>query len=59
MDNIPICNQYLHEIRNFRPLNDEMINNISSFNDNDKMRMIKEFNDVFKHMTEILNTLIE
>jgi hypothetical protein len=23
------------------------------------MRMIKEFNDVFKHMTEILNTLIE
>lgn len=36
MDNISICNQYLHKIRNLRSLNDDMINNISSFNDNDK-----------------------
>jgi hypothetical protein len=59
MDNISICKQYLHEIRNLRSLNDEMINNISSFNDNDKMIMIKGLNDVLEHMIEIIFTLIE
>ena len=36
-----------------------MINNISSFNDNDKMIMIKGLNDVLERMIEIIYTLIE
>jgi hypothetical protein len=36
-----------------------MINNISSFNDNDKMIMIKGLNDVLESMIEIIYTLIE
>ena len=45
-----LCKKYIHEIRNIKPLDKEMINNIRNMSNKDKMDIIIEFNDVVESL---------
>jgi hypothetical protein len=45
-----IFKKYLHDIRNMRVLDDEMINNIRTMSNEDKMEIIILFNDVVDNL---------
>ena len=45
-----IFKKYLHEIRNLKVLDDEMINNIRTMKNEEKMEIIVLFNDVFNNV---------
>ena len=45
---------YLDHIRNYRGFSEEMLENISKFDDNYKMIIIKEYNIVIKSINDLL-----
>ena len=49
-----LFNKILHDIRNMKTLDNEMINNIRNMSDEDKMDIIIALNDVVVHLKEIL-----
>lgn len=46
---------YLDYVRNYKQLTEEMIENISTFNNQSKMMIIKEFNNSIKLVNELFN----
>jgi len=49
-----LINKILHDIRNMKTLDNEMINNIRNMSDEDKMDIIILLNEVVVHLKEIL-----
>ena len=52
-----LLTKYIHNIRNLRPLNKDMINNINYMTNDEKMDIILTFNDVVEQLTEIIEYL--
>lgn len=50
-----LCRKYVHEVRNMKILDKEMINNIRDMSNEDKMEIIIAFNDIIEN----INILIE
>ena len=46
--------RYIHDIRNFKPLDKEMIDNIRNMSNQEKMEIIISFNDVIGYVKDIL-----
>ena len=51
---IDLCKRYIHEIRNMKPLDKEMINNIRNMSNEEKMNIIISFNDILEYTKSIL-----
>ena len=49
-----LCKKYIHEIRNIKILDKEMINNIRNMSNEDKMDIIISFNDVVDYLIQII-----
>lgn len=49
-----LCKRYIHEIRNMKPLDKEMINNIRNMSNEEKMNIIISFNDILEYTKSIL-----
>ena len=49
-----LCKKYIHEIRNIKILDEEMINNIRNMSNEDKMDIIISFNDVVDYLIKII-----
>ena len=49
-DTINICRKYVHHIRNIKSLDKEMMNNVYSMTDEEKMNIIKALNDVVDNL---------
>ena len=49
-----LCKKYIHEIRNIKILDKEMINNIRNMSNEDKMDIIISFNDVVDYLIKII-----
>lgn len=49
-----IINNYIHDIRNMKVLNKEILNNIENMSNDDKMRIIIIYNDVIKYVNSVL-----
>jgi hypothetical protein len=49
-----LYNKYIHDIRNMRSLNKEMINNIRNMSNEEKMDIIIMFNDMIEYINSIL-----
>jgi hypothetical protein len=45
---------YLDQIRNFRELTDEMLENIEKFDEGSKMIIIREYNRVLKSVADLI-----
>ena len=45
-----LLRKYLHEIRNMKTLDKEMINNIRNMSNEDKMNIIIEFNNIVENI---------
>lgn len=50
-----LLSKYIHEIRNMKTLNKNMINNIYNMSDSCKMEIIKNFNDVVESLKTIID----
>jgi hypothetical protein len=50
-----LLSKYLHEIRNFKILDHEMINNIKNMNNENKMEIIITFNNILQTLLEYNN----
>lgn len=50
-----LCKKYIHEIRNIKILDEEMINNIRNMSNEDKMDIIISFNDVLDYLIKIID----
>jgi hypothetical protein len=48
-NNEDLLNDYLCEIKNFKLLNDGMINNIKNMSDESKMEIIQTYNEMIKY----------
>lgn len=44
----------MHEIRNMKPLDTEMINNIRNMSNEEKMNIIISFNEMVQYLKDIL-----
>ena len=53
-NNTYLCKRYIHEIRNMKPLDKEMINNIRNMSNEEKINIIISLNDVIKYVKDIL-----
>ena len=49
-----LCKRYIHDIRNIRPLDKEMINNIRNMSNEEKMNIIITFNDIIEYLKDII-----
>ena len=49
-----LCKKYIHEIRNIKPLDKEMINNIRNMSNEEKINIIITFNEMIRHLKDIL-----
>ena len=49
-----LCKKYIHEIRNIKILDEEMINNIRNMSNEDKMDIIISFNDILDYLIKII-----
>lgn len=58
-NNTILFRKYLHDIKNMKTLNREMINNIKNMSDKEKMDIIITFNDIVKYLTDYLSEFIE
>jgi hypothetical protein len=45
-----LCIKYIHEIRNFNVLDEEMIDNIRLMTNEEKMNIITSLNDIFDYL---------
>lgn len=52
--NANLCKKYIHEIRNMKALDKEMINNIHNMSNEEKMNIIISFNVMIEYVQEIL-----
>lgn len=50
-----LLNNYLHHIRNFKLLTDEMLNNIKYLSEEDKMNIIIALNRIVQSLLETYN----
>jgi len=46
--------KYIHEIKNIKPLDKEMINNISNMTNEEKMNIIITFNEMIEYVKDII-----
>ena len=53
-NNTDLYKRYIHEIRNIKPLDKEMINNIRNMSNEEKMNIIISLNDVVEYVKDIL-----
>ncbi len=53
--NASLFKKYIHEIRNMRTLDEEMINNIRNMSSEEKMEIIISFNVVVDNMKVLLD----
>ncbi len=53
--NANLFKKYIHEIRNMRTLDEEMINNIRNMSNEEKMEIITSFNVVVDNMKALLD----
>ena len=49
-----LCKRYIHEIRNMKSLDKEMINNIHNMSNEEKMNIIITFNEMIEYVKDIL-----
>ena len=49
-----LCKIYIHEIRNMKSLDKEMINNIHNMSNEEKMNIIITFNEMIEYVKDIL-----
>ena len=49
-----LCKKYIHEIRNIKPLDKEMINNIRNMSNEEKINIIITFNEMIRYLKDIL-----
>jgi hypothetical protein len=49
-----LCKRYMHEIRNMKPLDTEMINNIRNMSNEEKMNIIISLNEMIKYVKDIV-----
>lgn len=49
-----LCKTYIHEIRNIKPLDKEMINNIRYMSNEEKMNIIISLNSIVEYVKGIL-----
>jgi hypothetical protein len=47
--------KYTHHIRNMKPLNRDMIENVCRMSSDEKMNMILALNDMLIHLVDIMN----
>ena len=45
---------YIDHIRNYKELSENMMENVKQFDDNSKMKLIQEYNNVIVAITELL-----
>jgi len=53
-DNNDLLIYYLDNIRNYKALNDEMLNNISSFDEESKMKIIITYNNIIETLQQTI-----
>lgn len=53
-NNIDLLHRYIHDIRNIKPLDKEMINKINGMTNNEKLEIILAFNDVVQSLKGLL-----
>lgn len=53
-ENAELLIYYIDYIRNYKVLTDEMIHKIKKFDDNSKMKLIIEYNEVMKAVNDLL-----
>jgi hypothetical protein len=54
-DNNDLLVYYLKNIRNYKALNDEMLNNISSFDEESKMKIIRTYNNIIETLQQTIS----
>ena len=54
LNNTDLCKRYIHDIRNIKSLDKEMINNIRNMSNEEKMNIIISLNDVVEYVKGIL-----
>jgi len=48
-----LCKKYMHDIRNVKSLDEEMINNVRNMLNEEKMNIIISFNEMLKYFTPL------
>jgi len=49
-----LCKMYIHDIRNMKPLDKEMINNIRKMTNEEKINIIISFNEMINYVKDML-----
>jgi hypothetical protein len=49
-----LCRKYMHDIRNMKTLDNEMINNIRNMSNEEKMVIILAYNDVVENINSVV-----
>ncbi len=48
--------KYIHDIRNYRELSPEILQNINNFSYEDRLLILQTYNDVIKYVNDILSS---